>query len=112
MNSYGDGNKYRGVGTSTLITKEILRSSEPVAWMYINNDNECEEIGHATGYGLEDMTDFTPLYTHPQSDITGRLLIALHDAINRPKGVVPVSAEEFYDPKTCYGDIMEVQDGD
>jgi hypothetical protein len=27
-----------------------------------------------------------------------RLMVALHDAINRPKGVVPVSAEEFYNP--------------
>lgn len=25
------------------------------------------------------------------------LTIALHDAINRPKGVVPASAEQFYD---------------
>lgn len=27
-----------------------------------------------------------------------KLLRALHDAINRPKGVVPESAEPFYDP--------------
>jgi hypothetical protein len=27
-----------------------------------------------------------------------QLLIALHDAINSPKGVVPKSAEEFYCP--------------
>ena len=27
-----------------------------------------------------------------------RLLEALHDAIDRPKGVVPDSAIEFYDP--------------
>ena len=26
-----------------------------------------------------------------------RLIIALHEAINRPKGVVPHEAEEFYD---------------
>ena len=26
-----------------------------------------------------------------------RLLIALHEAINRPKGIVPHEAEEFYD---------------
>ena len=26
-----------------------------------------------------------------------RLIAALHDAINRPMGVVPESAEEFYD---------------
>ena len=28
------------------------------------------------------------------------LLIALHDAINSPKGVVPDSALEYYDPET------------
>lgn len=31
-----------------------------------------------------------------------RLLVALHDAINRPMGVVPASAEEFYDPQRFY----------
>jgi len=28
-----------------------------------------------------------------------RLIIALHDAIARPMGIVPASAEEFYNPK-------------
>lgn len=31
-----------------------------------------------------------------------RLKIALHDAINSPKGVVPDSALEFYDAKKYY----------
>jgi len=71
MNSYGDGNKYRGVGTTTLVTKEILSSSEPVAWMYVNDDGECEEIGHAIQhYKGMDMEYFTPLYTHPQKELT------------------------------------------
>jgi hypothetical protein len=30
-----------------------------------------------------------------------RLRDGLHDAINRPKGVVPASADEFYDPRTA-----------
>ena len=34
----------------------------------------------------------------PKANKIGRLLTALHDAINRPKGVVPDSALEFYDP--------------
>ena len=31
-----------------------------------------------------------------------RLLIALHEAINRPKGIVPHEAEEFYDQDFYY----------
>ena len=34
------------------------------------------------------------------SDIIKRLHNALNDSINSPKGVVPKSAEEFYDGKT------------
>jgi len=30
------------------------------------------------------------------------LKVALHDAINRPKGVVPKSAAEFYEPWIYY----------
>lgn len=30
-----------------------------------------------------------------------KLREALHDAINAPKGVVPASAEAFYDPALC-----------
>ena len=30
------------------------------------------------------------------------LLAALHDAIDRPKGVVPASADRFYDPQRFY----------
>ena len=29
------------------------------------------------------------------------LRLALHDAINRPKGVVPASADPFYNPAIC-----------
>ena len=35
----------------------------------------------------------------PKTNKIGRLLTALHDAINRPMGVVPDSAVEFYDAK-------------
>jgi len=33
-----------------------------------------------------------------------RLRAALHDAINSPKGVVPESADEFYNPVPFYPD--------
>jgi hypothetical protein len=38
------------------------------------------------------------------------LLQALHDAINSPKGVVPDSALEFYDPKKFYGEHEPEED--
>lgn len=34
-----------------------------------------------------------------RADREAKLVEALHDAINSPKGVVPKSAEPFYDPK-------------
>ncbi len=40
--------------------------------------------------------------TEAAGEIAG-LQVALHDAINRPKGVVPDSALEFYDPHKFYG---------
>ena len=40
-------------------------------------------------------------YQKADTAIFARLLQALHDAINRPKGVVPDSALEFYDPEMC-----------
>jgi len=35
------------------------------------------------------------------------LRIALHDAINRPKGIVPKSAEPFYEPDSFYQPSMK-----
>lgn len=40
-------------------------------------------------------------------DQIDRLLVALHDAIGRPKGVVPDSAAEFYDPHRFYPSPIE-----
>ena len=34
-----------------------------------------------------------------------RLLVALHESIASPKGVVPDSAVEFYDPERFYDDV-------
>lgn len=36
------------------------------------------------------------------ADMIEGLLVALHDAIDRPKGVVPASADRFYDPQRFY----------
>ena len=37
-----------------------------------------------------------------------KLLIALHDAINRPMGTVPDSAMEFYDPSYYEDELNEL----
>ena len=41
-----------------------LESQEPVAWMYVNIDGECEDIGYGKTY-LAGLDGCTPLYTHP-----------------------------------------------
>jgi hypothetical protein len=47
------------------ITKELEQKveQEPVAWMYINEDGECEQIEYGTD-GCNDP-DIQPLYTAP-----------------------------------------------
>jgi hypothetical protein len=37
---------------------------EPVAWMYVNQDGECEDIGYGNTY-LAGYEGCTPLYTSP-----------------------------------------------
>jgi hypothetical protein len=47
---------------------------------------------------LSGFIDEAICYAKLKEEMNQRLLQALHDAINRPKGVVPDSALEFYDP--------------
>ena len=42
-----------------------MKQSEPVAWMYVNNDGECEEISYGVPY-IQDP-DIQLLYTTPQT---------------------------------------------
>ncbi len=46
----------------------LVGKQEPVAWMFVNLDGECEEIGYGKDYlkGSELMSEFQPLYTAPQ----------------------------------------------
>jgi|LakMenEpi03Aug12_release.lakeMendotaPanAssembly.Ray.scaffolds.fasta_scaffold05241_21 hypothetical protein len=37
---------------------------EPVAWMYVNSDGECEQIEYGDPF---DDPSVTPLYTHPRA---------------------------------------------
>ena len=48
----------------------------------------------------EDLATFTRQLERELAELATekhRLLIALHEAINRPKGIVPHEAEEFYE---------------
>ena len=38
---------------------------EPVAWMYVNKDGECEQIEHIEFESIPDDPSITPLYTSP-----------------------------------------------
>jgi hypothetical protein len=38
---------------------------EPVAWMYVNKDGECEQIEHIEFEDIPDDPSITPLYTSP-----------------------------------------------
>jgi hypothetical protein len=43
----------------------LQKQSEPVAWMYVNDDGECEEISYGMPY-IQDP-DIQLLYTTPQT---------------------------------------------
>ncbi len=42
------------------------RKQEPVAWMYVNMDGECEQIEYIENEPMPDDPSITPLYTAPQ----------------------------------------------
>ena len=78
---------------------EQAEKQEPVAWVYVNEDGECEQIEYGTD-GCDDP-DVQPLYTAPPSkpwvslndrDITG----AAHN-----KAKYPVSILETTDSGLC-----------
>jgi hypothetical protein len=43
---------------------EQVESAEPVAWVYVNSDGECEQIEYETP---PDDPSVTPLYLHPKT---------------------------------------------
>ena len=51
--------------TTPLMAEQA--EQEPVAWMFVNDDGECEEIGYGKDYlkGSEMMADFQPLFSAP-----------------------------------------------
>lgn len=46
----------------------------------------------------DDNSEWIYTERHKAADMIETLTIALHDAIRRPMGVVPESAERFYNP--------------
>jgi hypothetical protein len=57
--------------------------------------NECENYSKTASFQKQ-IDALNGVTTSDHSENYKQLLIALHDAINRPKGVVPSSADEFY----------------
>lgn len=39
---------------------------EPVAWMYVNTDGECEQIEYIKDWPMPNDPSITPLYTAPR----------------------------------------------
>jgi len=44
----------------------IEQAQEPVAWMYVNTDGECEQIEYIENEPMPDDPSVTPLYTAPR----------------------------------------------
>ena len=44
----------------------IEQVQEPVAWMYVNTDGECEQIEYIENDPMPDDPSVTPLYTTPR----------------------------------------------
>ena len=55
------------IGTVRAIEAAILKklnSAEPTAWVYINNEGECEQIDFGAESPLPGDEGFVPLYLH------------------------------------------------
>ena len=50
----------------TALRTAIEQAKEPVAWMYVNSDGECEQIEHIEFESMPDDPSVTPLYTAPR----------------------------------------------
>ena len=67
--------------------KEALAQpeQEPVAWMYVNTDGECEQIEYGEPF---DDPSTTPLYTSPQRTWVGLTDEEKHQCIYDEQGYV------------------------
>ena len=107
-----------------LLQAEMVKSAEPVAWMYVNDDGECEEIGHKSHYdengnnpfihsaGYMQEIGFIPLYTTPPN--TQAQIEELHaklDEANTVPDSVHKDAERYrWLTNDCDGDLQnEIQ---
>lgn len=69
---------------------DILAREMRCGYYGLSNDT-CDQLGYSWHEWLDSAEEVW-------AELSAPLLRALHDAINRPKGVVPESAEPFYDP--------------
>ena len=74
------------INTIIKLENDLKASREEVKELIITNTSVAKYNGDVQIENIE------------LTSKVGELVEALHDAINRPKGVVPVSAEKFYDP--------------
>ena len=58
--------------------------------------NYCEGFEHLE-FNYSDLPEMVEKIKEELATENHRLRIALHEAINRPKGIVPHEAEEFYE---------------
>ena len=72
----------------TALRQALETEQEPVAWMYVNYDGECEQIEYGPVF---DDPDVTPLYTAPPKQWVGlredeifSILENLQTIYNRP----------------------------
>jgi len=94
MNSYGDGNKYRGVGTTTLIDGESCEwlckkgeadnsicdcAKEPVA--YATHSKYRQELEWNRNIDISDC-ERLPLYIHPQRGLSDEEIADIAESIS------------------------------
>ena len=67
----------------------------------------CEGFEHLE-FNYKDLPKMVEQIKEELATENNRLRIALHEAINRPKGIVPHEAEEFYDQDFYFTAINEI----
>ena len=90
------GDSYKTHNAATALRKALAEQTkqEPVAWMFVNDDGECEEIGYGKDYlkGSEMIADFQPLYAAPvrTKDLTDDEIWEIEEKLNRHLREFPI----------------------
>ena len=78
----------------------VAQAGDVVASIRAQPYPECDDYIEVRRDERERIISAMPSISAKDAEIA-RLLEALHDTIRSPKGVVPVSAEPFYEPSRC-----------